>query len=276
MHMQASGRVGCGHNSNHMARPQPVEKTVHVYDAGEIAWQTAGKDGLALKTVREDRENGYFLGLVGFEPLTRSGLHQHLGVATSFVLDGGLTDYFGAVTLHDAGINLKGATHDAIAYQKTLLASRLEAPVVYPPDTGRAFALHTGPRFGEIRNPHPELPPDINVAVDRVEAVPTLIAGVTRKMIFDYALSQGEHRYVQMAMLPGASVPPFKTRAPLELWMRAGDLQVGGKLAHANCFVIIEAGATVSLKSDFGALFHAWSDAPMACLDGPHPDLFGF
>jgi len=261
-------------------RPAPVDQAVHVYDAADLAWQSAGKSGLALKPVREDREKGRFLGLVGFEPVTRSGLHQHLGVATSFVLDGGLTDYYGAVTLHEAGINLKGATHDAVAYRKTLLVSRLDAPVVYPAETGRDFALHIGPRFGEIRNAHPELAPDINVAVDRLPAEPTLVAGVTRKTIFDYALSAGEHRYVQMAMLPGSSVPAFKTRAPLEIWVRAGDLRLGGKLACGNCFALVEPGTTVALASDFGALFHAWSDAPIDWLDGAtkaqRPDLFGF
>lgn len=32
------------------------------------------------------------------------------------MLDGGLTDYQGAIELREAGINLKGATHDAVAY----------------------------------------------------------------------------------------------------------------------------------------------------------------
>ena len=254
-----------------------MPKNVHVYDAEQLKWQTAGKAGLALKPVREDRDKGRFLGLVGFEPVTRSGLHQHLGVATSFILDGGLTDYQGSVELHEAGINLKGATHDAVAYQRSLLVSRLEAPVVYPPETGRDYALHTGPRFGEIRNPNPEVPPDINVAVDRLPALPTTVAGVTRKMIFDYAPSKGEHRYVQIGMLPGSATPAFTTRAPLELWMRGGDLRVGGAVAHANCFVIVEAGATVAIESSFGALFHAWSDARIDWVDAAkRPDLFGF
>lgn len=236
-----------------------------------------GKAGLALKPVREDREKGRFLGLVAFEPVTRSGLHQHTGVATSFVLDGGLTDYQGAVGLHEAGINLKGATHDAVAYQRTLLVSRLEAPVIYPPETGRDYALHSGPRFGAIVNPNPEIPPDINVPVDRLPARPTAIAGVTRKMIFDYALSRGEHRYAEMAMLPGSATPRFTTRAPLELWVRGGDLRVGGVVAHANCFVIVEPGATVEIASGFGALFHAWSEGPTDWAGGgKHPELFGF
>jgi len=264
-----------------MPRPAAVSKSVHVYDAEGLKWQTAGKAGLALKPVREDRDQGRFLGLVAFEPATRSGLHQHLGVATSFILDGGLTDYQGSVRLHEAGINLKGATHDAVAYQRSLMVSRLEAPVIYPLETGRDYALHSGPRFGEIRNPNPELPPDINIAVDRLPVLPTAISGVTRRMIFDYALSQGEHRYVQLGMLPGSATPRFTTRAPLELWLRAGDLRVGGAVAYANCFVIVEPGATIEIASSFGALFHAWSEGPTDWADGSagktaRSDLFGF
>lgn len=258
-------------------RPAANGRSVRVYDADALEWHTAGKTGLALKPVREDREKGRFLGLVGFEPLTRSGLHQHLGVATSFILDGSLTDYQGAVHLHEAGINLKGATHDAIAYQRSLLVSRLEAPVIYPEATHRDYALHTGPRFGAIRNPNPEALPDINVPVDSLHALATGVAGVTRKMIFDYALAAGEHRYVQMGMLPGARTPAFATTAPLELWVRGGDLRAGGKVAHANCFMLVEPGATIALESDFGALFQVWSEGRIQWAGGEErPDLFGF
>ncbi|MEO8144905.1 MAG: hypothetical protein ABI654_11890, partial [Betaproteobacteria bacterium] len=230
-----------------MLRPAAIAKSVHVYDAETLQWQTAGKTGLALKPVREDRVLGRFLGLVAFEPVTRSGLHQHTGVATSFILDGGLSDYQGAITLHEAGINLKGATHDAVAYRRSLMVSRLEAPVIYPPETGRDYALHSGPRFDEIRNPDPEAPPDIIVAVDRLPVLPTSIGGVTRRMIFDYSLSRNEHRYVQISMLPGSATPAFTTRAPVEIWVRAGDLRIGGGAAHANCFAIVEPGATIEI-----------------------------
>lgn len=259
------------------AASRKLPKRVHVFDPERLQWQNAGKSGLALKPVREDRERGRFLGLVGFEPLTQSGLHQHLGVATSFVLDGGLTDYQGPIQLHEAGINLAGATHDAISYERTLLMSRLEAGVIYPPETGRDYALHVGPRFGAIRNPNPEALPDINVPVDRLPALPTVIAGVTRKMIFDYAPSKGEHRYVQVGMLPGCGMPAITTRAPLEIWVRGGDLSVGGEVAWANCFVIVEPGATIGIASAFGALFQCWSDARVDWADGvARPDPFGF
>jgi len=258
-------------------RAVPVAKNVSVYDADTLAWHTAGKTGLSLKPVREDREKGRFLGLVGFEPMTRSGLHQHLGVATSFVLDGSLTDYQGPIKLHQAGINLKGATHDAISYQRSLLMSRLEAPVIYPEATDRDYALHTGPRFGSIRNPNPECEPDINVTVDALAPLATGIGGMTRRMIFDYSRSSGEHRYVQVGMIPGSKTPAFITSALLELWVRAGDLRIADKAAYANCFVIVEPGSTVSIESDFGAACHAWSEGPVEWADGAgSPDPFGF
>ncbi len=258
-------------------RPAIASRNVSVYDADALAWHTAGKTGLSLKHVREDREKGRFLGLVGFEPMARSGLHQHLGVATSFVLDGGLTDYQGPIELHQAGINLKGATHDAISYQRTLLVSRLEAPVIYPEATDRDYALHTGPRFGSIRNPNPECEPDINVTVDELMPLATGIGGMTRRMIFDYSRSSGEHRYVQIGMISGSKTPAFTTRALLELWVRAGDLRIADKVAYANCFVVVEPGTTVSIESDFGASFHAWSEARVQWADGAgSPDPFGF
>ncbi|HRH93635.1 MAG TPA: hypothetical protein PKV72_03840 [Candidatus Peribacteria bacterium] len=93
-------------------------------------------------------------------------MHQHRGVATSFVLDGALVDFAGPISLHQAGINLHGATHDAIAYQHTLLVSRLEGPVVYPASRGTLTGLHAGSRHAEFGNPAPEASPDINVAVE--------------------------------------------------------------------------------------------------------------
>ena len=108
----------------------------YVYDPAAIDWCGAGKDGVVQKVVRRDDERGRFLGLIGMEPMVRSGLHQHQGVATAYFLDGGLTDYQGPILAGQVGINLKGATHDAIAWQRTLMVARLEAPVTYPPEDG--------------------------------------------------------------------------------------------------------------------------------------------
>ena len=104
--------------------------------------------------------------------------------------------------------------------------------MIYPEATDRDYALHTGPRFGSIRNPNPEVPPDINVPVDALHALATGIGG---------------------------------------------DLRIGDKVAYANCFVIVEPGTTIVIESDFGALFHVWSEGTMQWQDGKErSDLFGF
>lgn len=264
-------------------RPEPLGR-VHVFDAAELPWQDTPEPGLRLKPVRYDDERGLYLGLVAFAPMARSGLHQHRGVATSFVIDGALTDYQGPVGLHQAGINLAGATHDAIAYQNTLLVSRLEGPVAYPRERGALNGLHAGSRHDDIVNPAPEVPPDLNIAVDALPAVQTGIAGVRRQTIFDYAGTGSEHRFVQLSLQPGSATPRWRAGALTELWVRGGLLEVAGRVVHANSFVVIEAGAEVTLASAYGALLLAWADGPESWPDSAargaartvRTSLFGF
>jgi hypothetical protein len=248
---------------------------VHVFDAQNLVWQPTPSPGLMLKPVREDPVRGQFLGLVLFEPDTRSGIHQHQGVATSFVVDGGLTDYWGSLGIHQAGINVRGATHDAAAYQRTVLVSRLEAPVTYLPD-GYASGVHVGSSLAEFRNDAPDVPPDLNVSVDTLEQRDTGIAGVTCQVIFDYRDTGSDHRMVQLRMRPGARVS-FTAGALTELWVRGGVVEVNSQgtqqQAAANHFVVCEEGAQVTLTSPFGAIFLAWADAAPR---GTPAALFGF
>jgi hypothetical protein len=248
---------------------------VHVFDAAGLPWRDTPDPGLRLKPVRYDDERGEFLGLVHFAPLARSGLHQHRGVATSFVLSGGLTDYHGALGLHEAGINPAGATHDAIAYADTLLVSRLEGPVAYPRERGALTGLHAGSRLDDIVNPAPERPPEINVPVDALPRVATGIDGVTRQTIFDYAGTGSVHRFVQLALRPGSALPAWRAGALTEFWVRGGLLRVNGRELRANCFVVAEPGARVEMVSPYGALLLAWAEGPEQ--GGPAgASLFGF
>jgi hypothetical protein len=258
---------------------------VHVFDARELPWQDTPEPGLRLKPVRYDDDKGFFLGLVGFAPLTRSGLHQHRGVATSFVVDGSLCDYAGPIALHQAGINLVGATHDAVSYQNTLLVSRLEGPVVYPPSRGELSGLHAGSTHAKFDNPAVEVSPDINVTVDDQPVHQTGIAGMRRQSIFDYAGTGSAHRFVQLSLAPGSECPAWRCTQLTEFWVRGGLLDINDQSAHSNCFVIIEPGATVHMRSPFGALLLAWAEAPEDWLDGPasrdgprarRSSLFGF
>lgn len=245
---------------------------VHVFDARDLPWQDTPEPGLRLKPVRYDDERGHFLGLVGFAPLARSGLHQHRGVATSFVLDGSLVDFAGPIGLHQAGINLVGATHDAVSYQNTLLVSRLEGPVVYPSNRGELSGLHAGSRHAEFDNPAPEAAPDINVMVDALAHQQSGIAGVRRQTIFDYAGTGSAHRFVQLSLAPGTRCPAWHCQQLTEFWVRGGLLHINGQVAHANCFVAIEPGAEVDMASPFGVLLLAWAEGPEAWVD---PDSIG-
>ncbi|MBA2674619.1 cupin domain-containing protein [Ramlibacter sp.] len=250
--------------------PAQSTRQVHVFDMAAAPWQATANAGLWLKPVRHDNERGLYLGLVRFDAGTRSGLHQHQGVATSFVLDGGLTDCHGAIGLHEAGINLKGSTHDAIAYRPTLLVSRLEGPVTYPPESDIS-GVHAGSRHAAIRNPAPDVAPEVNVPVDAQLHDDTGVPGVRRQLIFDYARTGSEHRMAQLSVRPETAFS-FVAGALTEFWVRGGLLAVNGRAVHADCFIVCEEGAEVEVRSPYGALLIGWADGRE--LGGGN--LFGF
>jgi hypothetical protein len=246
--------------------PDVSRRATHVFDMAAARWQATANAGLWLKPVRHDDVLGFYLGLVRFDAGTRSGLHQHQAVATSFVLDGGLTDYHGPLGLHQAGINFKGSTHDAIAYRHT----RLEGPVTYPPD-GAISGVHAGSRAAAVRNLAPDTAPEVNVDVDALVAQPTGVAGLQRRTIFDYAGTGSNHRMVQWTIRPETEFA-FEAGALTELWVRGGMLTVNEQPAQADCFVVCEPGAAVRVRCPYGALVMAWADGPEV---GPD-NLFGF
>ena len=250
---------------------------VFICDASDIAWQDAGKPGIALKPVRFDAERGEYLGLVGFEAMVRSGTHQHQAVASSYFVDGALVDHQGAAHAGQVGINLKGATHDAIAYRKTLLVSKLEGPVTYLPGEGEVFSLHAGAHLDEFETPSRDSLPDINVQVDALAEQATGIDGVARRMIFDYAGTAQTRRLVELSLRPRSVIRRFVTTARTELWIHGGAISVNGAVAHPNCFAIIEAATEVDITSRFGARLLAWAEGPVRWLQRPEAaELFGF
>lgn len=249
---------------------------VHVFDAGSMAWQDTANPGLRLKPVRNDDQRGEFLGLVSFAPFVRSGLHQHRGVATSFVLDGGLTDFHGSLKRHEVGINVRGSTHEAVSYEATVLAARLEGPVLYPPRGASPSGMHAGSRLAEFDPPDPDLAPEVNVAVDRLPAVPTGWPGVMRQTVFDYAGTGTTRRLVQLRWRPGTVMPRCTASDWIELWVRGGELEVNGERAFASCFVVVEPEAALTLHAPFGASALAWAEGREAWPGGQAIDLFGF
>ena len=254
-----------------------LKERVHVFDASAMPWEETARAGLRLKSIRIDDERGEFLGQIAFDPYVRSGLHQHQGVATSFILEGGLTDYHGAVNLHEVGINYRGSTHDAMSYVPTVLVSKLEGPVTYPPEDKLLSGVHAGSTYQSFRNPDPGVPPEINVAIDQVAPVETGIAGLSRQAIYDYAGTGTHRRLLQWRVRPETELPAWQASDWVELWIRGGEIAVNGQKAFANCFVVIEPGATVRIDSPFGALALVWAEGreSWSSRDG-EANLFGF
>jgi hypothetical protein len=256
-----------------------ANERVHVFDATPMPWEEQARPGLRMKTIRIDDERGEFLGLIGFDRFVRSGVHQHQGVASSFILEGGLTDYHGPVHQHEMGINFRGSTHDAMAYVPSVLVSKLEGPVTYPKSEQLISGIHAGSTYRDFRNPAPEVAPEINVVVDGIVPVQTGIAGLRRQPIYDYAGSGLVRRLLQWQLRPETLVPAWQASDWIEIWVRGGEIAVNGEKAHANCFVVIEPGATVRIGSPFGAIALVWAEGAERWptgADAPAPNLLGF
>lgn len=261
-------------SSRKAAGPSP---RIAAYDMLAAPWLPAGKEGILQKVVHADHGRGHYLGLIALEPLVATGLHQHLGVASSYFVQGSLTDYAGTAVRGQVGINLAGATHDAVAYEKCVLVARLEAPVIYPKRSGPLNRLHAGARHAEIVNARPEVMPDLNVTVEDLPWSTTTLAGIARRMIFDYRGTGTERRLVQLQLLPGARVPAHRTTALVDWFVCGGDVRAGPVAATGGSFVRIEPGSELAVSSRYGALLLAWAEGPIAWSDGkPRPDLYGF
>ena len=259
-------------------RPSPG---VYGFAREDLTWRGTEKKGMQLAAVRASRESGQFLGYLLFERFSETGVHQHLGPAFSYFLDGGLTDFQGTAKAGEVGINLEGATHTAIAYRPTLAASRLEAPVIYPSeDSVRGEVLHTGatapPDGGEIVNANPEIMPDINVDLEALPWQGTQVAGLQRRMVFDYAQTEFARRHAELRLLPYTRVPPFRTTAALDVFVIGGDLSFNDERQGAGGFFVVDDGTEVHMSTQYGCLCLVWSEGPVAWQDRARSDPFGF
>jgi len=262
------------------AAPAPdagVNEGIGIYPSSTMDWTSVGKEGLDQKAVRADAEKGHFLGLIRFAPEVSSGLHQHLGVASSYFLAGSLSDYQGTAREGHMGVNLPGATHEAISWDGCILASRLEGPTIYPKSDGKIHGLHTGAYEGEIVVDNPEMLPDLNIPVEEVPAIPLSIGGVSRRMIYDYRHVDDDHRLVALTLLPGTVIPPHRTSALVDWYIAGGCVRFGdGREAGAGSFVVMDPDTDVAVSSPYGASLFAWADGVAEWADQDGPDLYGF
>jgi ChrR Cupin-like domain len=246
---------------------------VYVYDLEAMPWRETPRGSVKEKAVRRDPQAGLFLGLVAFDPMSRSGVHQHLATATSYFLSGALTDYQGTTGQGTIGINLAGATHDAVSYPGCVLASRLEGPVVIP--SGH-LAIH--PHAGEavLHNKNPEIPPDISVDLASAVPVPTRFAGILRRPLFDYAGTGTTRRLCALTLWPGMAPIMVKHAGLTDWFVIAGDVRVNGAVTSGPSFIVIEPQAEVQLFSQFGCTLLAWAEGPACDTQNGAHELYGF
>lgn len=250
---------------------------VYGYALDEMEWRALGRPGVRDKAVRRDSTTGQYLGVIEFAPLSRSGLHQHLGTALSYFLAGSLSDYQGSASEGMAGINLAGATHDAVTYPGALIAARLEGPVVVPEGISAAHPIHGGVREGKLRNPLPERWPDINIPVLPLPLVPTHFAGIGRRMIFDYAPTPDNRRFSALTIMPESPAIEIVHEGLTDWFVLGGDVRVGGKRLHANSFAVIEPGARVAIDTEYGCQILCWAEAPgRGAAASGIAELYGF
>jgi hypothetical protein len=245
----------------------------YVYDLESRPWVEMPRGGAREKAIRRDEAKGHFLGLVVFDPMARSGLHQHLGTASSYFLSGSLTDFQGTVGAGTLGINLAGATHDAVSYGGCTLVSRLEGPVLIAQDE---LAIHPHANRGALLNSHPEVPPDISVEVAHTLPIATRFAGVARRALFDYAGTGTNRRLCELTLWPRTPVLRVAHTALTDLYLLAGDLRVNAQVVVGPSFVVIEPGAEISMHSEYGCALLAWAEGPAWCADGGERELYGF
>jgi hypothetical protein len=259
-----------------------VAAGVYGYELERMAWRDTPRGNVREKAVRRDDAQGHFLGMIVFDPMTRSGVHQHLGTASSYFLSGSLTDFQGTAGEGTVGINLAGATHDAVSYGGCALVSRLEGPVVIPAD---ALAIH--PHAGKagdhaaggnavLRNLRPETPPDLAIDVESTLVVPTRFPGVGRKALFDYAGTGDDRRLCALTLWPRTPRLQVKHTALTDIFVMAGDLHVADKTFAGPAFVIVEPGSCVEMWSDYGCSLLAWAEGPAWSSASEDAELYGF
>ena len=266
--MNPSSSAALAPSSSHLLVPG-----VYGYDLEALPWRETPRGTVREKAVRREAETGRFLGLLMFEPLSRSGVHQHQATATSYFCSGSLVDYQGTTREGAVGINLAGATHDAVTYTGCTLVARLEGPVVIPAD---ALAIHPHADAAAVRNARPGTPPDISIYLEQTVAVATRFAGVLRRPVFDYAGTGTDRRLGALTLWPGTRALRVRHTALTDFFVIAGDLRIDERVVTGPSFVVVEPGARIELGSEHGCTLLAWAEGPAWSEDVEGAELYGF
>src|ERR1700722_9045330 len=165
-----------------------TSRRVAVYDMAATKWVPSGPSGVWQQNIRSDPAAGRWCGGVRFEPLSRSGVHRHLGPTASYMLSGSLMDHVTRMSGGQAVMNYTGAVHDVICYDAALFVARIDGPILYPrAEDGVLGELGVAAgKAGEAIDTTIGQPSDLVVDVEAMAEAPGAVPGVTRRALFDY------------------------------------------------------------------------------------------
>ncbi|MEX4002136.1 hypothetical protein AB4Y38_24945 [Paraburkholderia sp. EG285A] len=116
--------------------------------------------------------------------------------------------------------------------------------------------MHAGNRHTNFENEFAEHLPDLSIALETVQVSATRVAGLTRRLVYDYAHTRLARRMTQMMLLPGTQVPAHRLGALVDIFVLAGDVSFVPRdavsTAKAGDFVVMEPGTQVCPRAGYG------------------------
>lgn len=249
---------------------------IRLCSTSTLEWEALGQGNVRQKVVRNDPATGQFLGMMSLDALARTGLHKHLGVAFALHLSGSSTNHSAVVRAGQLGITLPGTVHDTVIYEAALTIVRTEGQTMFPPPVGGEVHLHSGAILGEMKAD--DQGGCLTIVPESLTLMPTAVAGVGRRILFDYLPTGKKRRLLDFSAVPGSTIQPHLATDRLEFFIIAGDLSINGLKAGSTDFVLVEPGTQVQWETSFGCRFLVWADGPADWSEeGTNaPDLYGF
>lgn len=242
----------------------------------DVEWSPVGNGAVKQKIVRIDESTGEALGLVSMSPLTRTGLHKHLDITFAYHLSGSSSNNSAVVRAGQLGITLKGTVHETVYYEQAVTVGRTEGLTMYPNSTGQAH-IHAGVVHGDMRVEEPEQCGCFCIIPESLPLMPTAVAGVSRRILFDYLPTGKNRRLAEFRALPGITTPAHRTTNRIEFFVLTGDLSINELRANATDFVLVDPGINLTWGTCFGCRLLVWADGPAPWVDpNATRDFYGF
>jgi anti-sigma factor ChrR (cupin superfamily) len=100
----------------------------------DLPWKPTPCPGIDMKILLEDRDTGLLTALFRWQPGAELGLHEHVEVEQTFVLEGSLVDDEGEVTAGNYVWRPKGNRHVARSPNGALVLSVFLRPNIFLDD----------------------------------------------------------------------------------------------------------------------------------------------